>query len=481
MDYVKRNTKRYNFKSPDLTKLRKLGSLVSSPEDFRGHYGKLLSILKTNVEEGILNTLVQFYDPLYHCFTFPDFQLVPTLEEYSYLVGLPIPDKVPFTGLEPTPKPQTIANALHLETSLVKAKLILKEGLLGLPAKFLYQQASVFAEIASNDAFYSILALLIYGLVLFPNIDNFVDINTIQIFLTKNPVPTLLADTNHSIHHRTQKGTRVIICCTPVLYRWFIAHLPKTACFKENPSKLRWAQRIMSLTSADIVLYDAAYDVGAIIDSCGEFPNVPLLGMRGGITYSPILARRQFGYHIKDKPNSLLLTSVFYLNQEGSSDTRNRCVQAWRTIHRKEKNQLGRRLGFVSESYNQWVIDRAAKLGMPYPIQRPLFSVTSSSLSSPLPFDTKEEFQEILAKLRREKDAWKTRCQAAERENETLRGKLEQKDHELFAQSQEIVKKNVLLQRKNSLLSSDPKRRKHNMDLFTGSQSDSDDPPASEV
>jgi hypothetical protein len=172
---------------------------------------------------------------------------------------------------------------------------------------------------------------------------------------------------------------------------------------------------------------------------------------------------------------------VFYLNQEGSSDTRNRCVQAWRTIHRKEKNQLGRRLGYVSESYNQWVIDRAAKLGMPYPIQRPLSSVTSSSLSSPLPFDTKEEFQEILGELSHERDAWKTRCQIAQRENETLRGKLEQKDHELFAQSQEIVKKNVLLQRKNSLLSGDPKRRKHNMDLFTGSQSDSDDPPASEV
>ncbi|WJX13392.1 hypothetical protein P8452_03783 [Trifolium repens] len=108
-------------------------------------------------------------------------------------------------------------------------------------------------------------------------------------------------------------------------------------------------------------------------------------------------------------------------------------------------------------------------------------SATIPSASLPLPFDTKKEFQEILAEQRREKDAWKTRCQAAERENETLRGKLEQKDHELFAQSQEIVTKNVLLQRKNNLLKSDPKRRKHNMDLFAGSQSDSDDPAASEV
>ncbi|MCI91952.1 hypothetical protein A2U01_0113248, partial [Trifolium medium] len=55
---------------------------------------------------------------------------------------------------------------------------------------------------------------------------------------------------------------------------------------------------------------------------------------------------------------------------------------------------------------------------MPYPLQRPLSSVTSPSLSPSLPFDTKEEFKEILAEIGRERDAWKTRCQAAELENE---------------------------------------------------------------
>jgi hypothetical protein len=52
MDFVRRNTKKYDFKSPDLLNLRKLGSLVTSLEDFRVRHGKLLSILKTNVEEG---------------------------------------------------------------------------------------------------------------------------------------------------------------------------------------------------------------------------------------------------------------------------------------------------------------------------------------------------------------------------------------------------------------------------------------------
>ncbi|MCI51197.1 hypothetical protein A2U01_0072441, partial [Trifolium medium] len=94
---------------------------------------------------------------------------------------------------------------------------------------------------------------------------------------------------------------------------------------------------------------------------------------------------------------------------------------------------------------------------------------------------TKEEFQERLAELIRERDAWKTICQAAELENETLKGKLEQKDHELLAQSRQIVEKNDLLQRKDALLRCDSKRKKRHMDLFSGSQSDSDDPPASEV
>ncbi|MCH98151.1 hypothetical protein A2U01_0019150, partial [Trifolium medium] len=278
MDIIRRRTKSYNFKGLNLTRLRELGSLVTSPENFHNHHGKLLNLLRVNIEQGILETLVQFYDPLYHCFTFPDYQLVPTLEEYSYLVGLPIYDAVPFSGLEPPPKNLTIANALHIEPSIIKANLIYKGGLQGLPTEFLFQQAFIFAKAASEDAFHSILALLIYGLFLFPSIDDFVDTNAIQIFLTKNPVPTLLADTYHSIHDRTLAKRGTILCCAPLLYKWFISHLPQTRSFKTNSDNLPWHKRIMSLTPSDIIWFRPAYDVGKFIFSCGEYPNVPLLG-----------------------------------------------------------------------------------------------------------------------------------------------------------------------------------------------------------
>src|SRR4051812_6542200 len=91
----KRYTKKYGFKAPDVGKLIELASSVQNPSNFRKSYGKLLPILNTHVDEGLLKTLVQFYDPVYRCFTFPDYQLVPTLEEYANLLGIPVSDKIP--------------------------------------------------------------------------------------------------------------------------------------------------------------------------------------------------------------------------------------------------------------------------------------------------------------------------------------------------------------------------------------------------
>src|SRR3954467_6176007 len=91
----KRYTKKYGFKAPDVERLIELASSVQDPSNFRKSYGKLLPILNTHVDEGLLKTLVQFYDPVYRCFTFPDYQLVPTLEEYANLLGIPVSDKTP--------------------------------------------------------------------------------------------------------------------------------------------------------------------------------------------------------------------------------------------------------------------------------------------------------------------------------------------------------------------------------------------------
>src|ERR1043165_9210071 len=182
--------------------------------------------MKTKMNDGLLFTLVQFYDLSYHCFTFPNYQLVPTLEEYSYLFGRPITSVVPFTGLEKEPKYHEIAAITHLKRSEIEVFFFSKGCIRGLTAAFLLKKDRYFADIKSMKAFKAIFALLAYGLFLFPNIDNFVDLNAIRIFMIGNPVPTLLVETYYSIHLRNFYREGEIICCTSLLYCWFTSHLP---------------------------------------------------------------------------------------------------------------------------------------------------------------------------------------------------------------------------------------------------------------
>ena len=79
--------------------LKDLISRVPEDSPFTKRHGRLLSLVTSSIEEEMIKVLVQFFDPLHHCFTFPDYQLVPTLEEFSQLMGIPILDQLPFNGI----------------------------------------------------------------------------------------------------------------------------------------------------------------------------------------------------------------------------------------------------------------------------------------------------------------------------------------------------------------------------------------------
>ena len=140
------------------------------------------------------------------------------------------------------------------------------------------------------QAFEDILALLIYGLVLFLNSDSFVDMNAIKIFMSRNPVPTLLGDILHALYARTARRRGNLMCCAPLLARWFVSHLPKSVL--KNEEGMGWAYRILSLAYTNILWSIKDMEKVVVIARCGEYPNVPLLGIRGGITYNPCLALR---------------------------------------------------------------------------------------------------------------------------------------------------------------------------------------------
>ncbi|XP_058774721.1 uncharacterized protein LOC131648993 [Vicia villosa] len=244
------------------------------------------------MEEGILSTLIQFYDPLYHCFTFPDYQLLPILEEYSSIIGLLITGRVPFTGLEQDPKPCEIAKSTYLRKGEIEKNMVTKGGLPGLPAEFLIEKALTLSQERKEEDFEAIFALLVYGLFLFPNINKFVDMNAIKIFMKKNHVPTLLGDTYYSIHHRNSNGKGIVTCCTPLLYKWYISHLPDTSEFWSQKEGLKWSHKTMTLTNVEIVWTNNHLCNMKTLDCYGNFPNAPLIGTKRAINYSPVLARR---------------------------------------------------------------------------------------------------------------------------------------------------------------------------------------------
>ena len=111
--------------------------------------------------------------------------------------------------------------------------------------------------------------------------------------MSRNPVPTLLGDILHALYACTARKRGTLMCCAPLPARWFISHLPKSVL--QNKEGMGWAYRIMYLSHMDIIWTNKDMEDVAIIDRCGEYPNVPLLGVRGGITYNPYLALRQFG------------------------------------------------------------------------------------------------------------------------------------------------------------------------------------------
>ncbi|KAI5387733.1 hypothetical protein KIW84_073724 [Lathyrus oleraceus] len=160
MDKQRRNTKKYSFRQPNLRELRCLTSYVLEPLEFKGRHGKLLAILSTKI--------------------------LPTLEEYAYHVGIHVLDRLSFSGLEKILSSQEIADMLQMEVSDIVANTTTKGGIQGLPSDFLIAKATLFGKVMSKEAFEAIFVLLIYGLVLFPNIENFVDVNAIRIFSSLN-------------------------------------------------------------------------------------------------------------------------------------------------------------------------------------------------------------------------------------------------------------------------------------------------------
>lgn len=144
----RRNTYQYKLRDSKSDELRKLSEFLV--EDYRvafkKAYGNLLGIQATREDTWLIFTFAQFCDPRLHCFTFQDFLLAPMLEEFAHLLQLSTKNQAPYMIEDNFPDSAEIAQALHMKKDLIKSTLRIKGNTQGLPSKFLFEKAIVFAN-----------------------------------------------------------------------------------------------------------------------------------------------------------------------------------------------------------------------------------------------------------------------------------------------------------------------------------------------
>lgn len=181
MDLIKKHNPHLKFKILDTQTMLKLRGKVKSVQlnNFHARYGWILELLDTTVDHDALKALVKFYDAPLRCFTFQDFQLVPTIEELERLLNWPLKDDVPFTRLGERLDAKDVAATLHLPIREIGPKLVEK----GISRRFLEQRAEELAVSEENwMSFSAVLALLIYGRCCFPTMMMIISISLPLVF-----------------------------------------------------------------------------------------------------------------------------------------------------------------------------------------------------------------------------------------------------------------------------------------------------------
>jgi len=105
-----------------------------------------------------------------------------------------------------------------------------RNGVVGIPRKRLEEGAEALADQGKWTSFIDILALLVFGTILFPNVDGLMDLAAIDAFLAyhhnkESPVIAVLADAYDTFDLRCKKSSIRIVCCTPAFYVWLVSHV----------------------------------------------------------------------------------------------------------------------------------------------------------------------------------------------------------------------------------------------------------------
>ena len=142
-----------------------------------------------------------------------------------------------------------------------------RNGVVGIPWKHLEEKAKALVDQGEWASFIDVLALLVFRVILFPNVDGLVDLAAIDAFLAyhhnkESLVVAVLADAYDTFDRRCEKSGARIAYCTLALYVWLVSHI---FCHESRPvyplqghcmcvekAKASWEQFLAGMVGASI-------------------------------------------------------------------------------------------------------------------------------------------------------------------------------------------------------------------------------------
>jgi len=111
-----------------------------------------------------------------------------------------------------------------------------------LPPKFLESYLHQLVDQENWETFIDVLALTLYGIMLFPNVEDLVNYAAIDVFIAsktraENPVPAILADVYIALQLCYDMGKRKLMYCLPVFYVWLPSRIGEKGISAQCPGE----------------------------------------------------------------------------------------------------------------------------------------------------------------------------------------------------------------------------------------------------
>jgi len=133
------------------------------------------------------------------------------MEEFEEILGCTLGGRNPYFFSGFNPSMAKIAKVVKISAQELDRAKQNRNGVVGVPKKCLEEKVKAWANQGEWASFIDILALLIFGVSLFPNVEGLVDLAAIDAFPTfhhnkESPIVAILADMYDTFNWRCEKS-----------------------------------------------------------------------------------------------------------------------------------------------------------------------------------------------------------------------------------------------------------------------------------